>query len=87
MSATLTWTCDVCHLAIQKDITSDAAAGGRVFAGYPEAQGWKAGWDCDLDVCCSQACHDEQAKRELYVPEEDHGCCDDACLGGPGDAA
>lgn len=71
MSAVVVWTCDVCHITTQKDITGDAAAGMRVYVGYPEAQGWRAGQDCDTDVCGRVECHDVQRQREGWVPEED----------------
>ena len=53
MSAILTWICDECGHLQTRDVTSDAAAGCRVFAGYPD--GWYVGLG-DKDACQNTTC-------------------------------
>lgn len=66
MSAILTWICDECGHVQAKDVTSDAANGCKVFAGYPD--GWYVG-KLDRDACQNTTCQAAVQAHDHDLPD------------------
>ena len=71
MSATLTFRCDFCGEGITRDVTSSAASGCRIYAGYPDD--WRIG--DTHDACAKTACQAACVVEDN--PPQDEPCDDE----------